>query len=262
MERNPNTSYRRSGYYNRKPASEWPHILLFYVLPFLVFNSILFYCAINKPKLSVNVADTNDYLTTEITLTVNSWFPVKSVTMTMDGEELELVKGKKRTYTTTVSKNGSIEARVVNLNGMPANTFEHVNVLDDNPPAFEQAEILDGVVTLTLSDSQSGVNFDSIYAVNSTGEQITPLTVDRSTNTLTYEMDSAGLSVYAQDKAGNEVQGAFTSHKEGDVETLEGGASGLEDGEAGISGEAAGGSQDAGAASSPEADEEQQITIQ
>ncbi len=107
---------------------------------------------------------------------------------------------------------------------MPASLFEHVNVLDDNPPSFSNTQIQDGIVTLSVEDTQSGINFDSIYALNSAEQRVEPLTVDRSTNTLSFEMDPAGLHVYAQDKAGNEVQGTFTSHKEGDVETLEGGA--------------------------------------
>lgn len=231
MEHYQTSPYRRSGRYQKKQGSEWTHILLFYVLPFLIFNGILFFCVTAKPKIAVTVADTNDYLSTEVTLTVKSWFPTKSVSMVIDGEEVELEKGKKRTYTTTIYKNGSIEASVVNLNGMPASVFEHVNVLDDNPPSFENTQILDGVVTLTVGDSQSGINFDSIYALNSAEQRVEPLTVDRSTNTLSFEMDPAGLHVYAQDKAGNEVQGTFTSHKEGNVETLEGGADGaLEDG--------------------------------
>ncbi len=224
MERYQKSSPKRTGRHSKKQPGEWSRILLFYVLPFLIFNGILLYCVIAKPKISVTVADTNDYLSTEVSLTVKSRFPTKSVTMVMDGEELTLEKGRQRTYTTTVYKNGSIEARVVNLNGMPTSVFEHVNVLDDNPPTFEQADIQDGIVTLSLSDSQSGVNFDSIYAVNSDGQKIAPLTVDRSSNTLSYEMDPAGLYVYAQDKAGNEVQGTFTSHKEGELETIEGGA--------------------------------------
>lgn len=223
MEQYQRSDYRKSGRYSKK-SSDWPHILLFYVLPFLVFNSILFFCVITKPKAELVVADTNDYLSTEVTLTVKSWFPTKSVHMVMDGEELEVTKGKKRTYTATVYKNGSIEASIVNLNGMPASIFEHVNVLDDNPPAFDSTDIQDGIVTLILSDSQSGINFDSIYAVNSQEQQIAPLTVDRSSNTLTYEMDPEGLHVFAQDRAGNEVQGTFTSYKEGDTEHLEGGA--------------------------------------
>ena len=161
-----------------KTQSEWPHILLFYVLPFLVFNSILFVCLTAKPKLNVVVEDTNDYLSTHVVLTVKSFFPTKSVSMTLDGEPLELEKGKHRTYTATVYKNGSIESCVVNLNGMPATVFEHVNVLDDNPPEFSSTDIQDGVVTITLSDSQSGINFDSIYALDSAGERVEPTSVD------------------------------------------------------------------------------------
>lgn len=78
--------------YRRKKQSEWPHILLFYVLPFIVFNSILFFCLTTKPKLSVVVEDTNDYLSTNVVLTVKSFFPTKSVSMTLDGEPLELEK--------------------------------------------------------------------------------------------------------------------------------------------------------------------------
>ncbi len=224
MEQFKESAPRRDRRYRRKNQNEWPHILLFYVLPFIVFNSILFFCLTSKPKMSVVVEDTNDYLSTHVVLTVKSLYPTKSVTMTLDGEALELEKGSHRTYTASVSKNGSIEACVTNLNGMPTTVFEHVNVLDDNPPEFSSAEIQDGVVTITVADSQSGINFDSIYALNSAGERVEPLTADRASNTLSYEMDSAGLHVYARDKADNEVQGTFTSHKEGSVETLEGGA--------------------------------------
>lgn len=113
MERYQNSNYRQPGRYQKKKSDSWSHILLFYVLPFLLFNGILFYCVIAKPKVEVAVADTNDYLSTEVSLTVKSWFPTKSVTMTIDGEEVELEKGKKKTYTTTVYKNGSVEASVV-----------------------------------------------------------------------------------------------------------------------------------------------------
>lgn len=224
MEQYQKSGYRKAGRYQKKQAGDGLHVLLFYVLPFLIFNGLLFLAVIAKPKASLVVADTNDYLSTEVTLTVNSWFPTKSVLMTLDGESLELTKGKKRTYTATVYKNGSVEANIVNLNGMPLMIYDHVNVLDDNPPAFDNTDIMDGVVTLTISDSQSGINFDSIYAVNSKEERVEPLTIDRSSNTLSFEMDSAGLHVYAQDRAGNEVQGTFTSYKEGGTERVEGGA--------------------------------------
>lgn len=203
------------------PEDGWLHVLLFYVLPFVVFNGFLFLIVTATPDMSVTVSDTHDYLSTEVVVTVNSKFPSGEPTATLDGEPLELVKGKKRTYTATVYKNGSVEANVKNVNGMTATAFEQVNVLDDNAPTMENTSVSDGILTLTVTDSQSGINFDSIYALNSANERVEPLTVNRSANTLTYEMDSKGLHVFAQDKAGNEVHGTFTSRKEGSVETLE-----------------------------------------
>ena len=207
--------------YQKNPGDGWLHILLFYMLPFIVFNGLLFFCVTAKPAMSITVADTNDYLSTEITVAVTSKFPSGEPTVTLDGEPLELVKGKNRTYKTTVYKNGSIEANVKNMNGMTATVFEHVSVLDDNPPSMENTSVTDGVLTLTVTDSQSGINFDSIYALDSSNERVEPLTVNRSTNTISYEMDPAGLQVFAMDRAGNEVHGSFTSRKEGDTETLE-----------------------------------------
>lgn len=223
MDYSKRSSYPKNNRYRKKQGSEWGTILLFYVLPFLIVNSIIFFCATTRPRVEIAIADTNDYLSTQVTVTIKSWFPTKDIQFSMTGEKLEAEKGKNRTYTMTVTKNGTIEASVTNINGMNTTASEHVNVLDDIQPNIENTEIADGIVTLTVTDSQSGVNFDSIYAEDSKGERLAPLTVDRSTATLSFEMDPAGLHVYAQDKAGNEVLGNFTSHKEGDVEQLEGG---------------------------------------
>ena len=58
-------------------------------------------------------------------------------------------------------------------------------------------------------------------------------------------MDPSGLHVFAQDKAQNQVQATFTSHKEGDTETLDGG---VLDGEEGAGAEAGGETAGANAA--------------
>ena len=215
------TSSRRRTRYQKDPSDSWQHILLFYILPFVLFNGLLFYCVTTAPRLTVTVADTTDYLSTEVQVSITSLFPSKEPTVTIDGEALELTREKNRTYTAQVYRNGSIEANVKNINGMSSTAFELVSVLDDTPPSLEDASIADGVVTLTVKDSQSGVAFDTIYAMNAANEKVEPLSVDRSSNTLSYEIDLSGLHVYAQDKAGNEVHGTFTTRKEGDVERLE-----------------------------------------
>lgn len=239
MERYRTSSTRRSRYQN-DPDDGWLHILLFYILPFVVFNGLLYLCVMTKPSLAITVGDTHDYLSTEITVSVTSRFPSDMPTVTLDGEPLELTKEKNRTYKATIYKNGSIEANVKNKNGMMATVFEQVNVLDDVPPAIENTNVSDGVLTLTVTDSQAGINFDSIHAVDSNNQPVAPVAENRTTNTVSYKMDSNGLHVYAQDKAGNEVHGTFTSRKEGGVETLETNVD-EQDGDAGDAASSAGG---------------------
>lgn len=205
----------------KNTIAEWRQILLFYVLPFILFNGLLFYAVTVRPALTCTVGDTNDYLSTQVYVNIDSPFPTKELTVTMDGEPLELVKDKNRRYTATVYKNGSIEASVTNFNGMSATVFEQVNVLDDNPPTIEHASIVDGILSLTITDSQAGVDFDSVYALNQAGERIEPLTVNRDTGVLTYKMNSGSISVISLDRAGNEAHSTITANGNGDVQTTE-----------------------------------------
>ncbi len=229
MEYRRKSSYRSSGKYYQSPSGGLQSLILFYILPFVIFNGLLFYCVTSTPKVTLELHDTNDYLTAEAAMTIDSWFPTKSVSVNMDGEELEMTKGKRRTYTIPVTRNGVLEAKVVNLNGMTSTVFRHVNILDDNPPAFENATLEDGTLTLRASDSQSLINPDSIYATDSTGQTRSPLSVERIENTadntinyeILFEMDLNGLHVYIQDKAGNEARRTFLTHKEGNLDVLE-----------------------------------------
>lgn len=229
MEYYQKSSYRSSKKYKQRSSGGLPDLLLFYILPFIVFNSILFYCVASSPKIDLEILDTNDYLSTQASMSIESWFPTKSISFNMDGEELEAVKGKRRTYTVPITRNGVLEVTVVNLNGMSSTVFKHINVLDDIPPSFENATLEDGILTLRVTDSQSLVNSDAIYAVDSAGIQRAPLSVERIEDTidnttaysLTFEMDLNGLHVYVQDKAGNEAQKTFTTHKEGNLDVLE-----------------------------------------
>lgn len=234
MENIKTSSLRRSARYMKKQQNDWGVVLLFYVLPFLVLNGLIFFCVTSQPKIEVTIADTHDYVVTEVTLAVKSFFPTKDIQLRLDDEKLELTKGKKRTYTASITKNGTLEASVTNINGMSAILYEHANILDDLPPNIDYTSDGEGFVFVTVTDSQSGVDFDSIYALDSTGQQVEPLTADRSTNTVSYEIDPAGLHVYAKDKAGNEVQRNFTSHKEGGVETLDSNSSADDDSGSGV----------------------------
>ncbi len=118
MEYYQKSAYRSNKKYKQKSSGGLPDLLLFYILPFIVFNSILFYCVASSPKINLEIQDTKDYLSTQASMTIESWFPTKSISFNMDGEELEPVKDKRRTYSVPITRNGVLEVTVVNLNGM------------------------------------------------------------------------------------------------------------------------------------------------
>lgn len=112
-------------------------------------------------------------------------------------------------------RNGVIEVYAKGINGMTTVKYEHVNILDDVPPAVgEEYAINDGFLTLTLEDSQSGLDFQSVYAVTASGISLLPSSFDKQTSTFIFPITEDGLIVYASDLAGNAMQATFTAHME------------------------------------------------
>jgi hypothetical protein len=163
-----------------------------------------------KPEYEVILGDTNDYVTTSFVIKVKSAFPYKSLTASMDGEPIELTKLSAKSFGADVTRNGVLEFSMINFNGMPAASYEQISILDDNPPTLSDQVIEDGVLTIYLEDSQSGIDESSIYAVSAAGATRRPLTIDKETGELTFSMDPDGLTIHAKDRAGNEVVATCT----------------------------------------------------
>lgn len=198
-----------------KPRSEWMDVLLFYVLPFIAVNGLLFLLVAARPHISIQLIDTKDYKTAKASITVTSILPIKEFSSTQEGSPLDLLKEKSNHYTADISKNGVIEIYAKSINGMTTVQHEHVNILDDVAPAVnDQYFIKDGILTLTLEDSQSGLDYQSVCATNSEGVSFPPASINRQTGTFTFEIGTGGLVIHASDLAGNAMQATFNTHTE------------------------------------------------
>ena len=87
------TTRTRSAMHQRSNPldSDLLQVLLFYILPFIVINSIIFFVVTAKPKYELTVAPTNDYQTTTATFKITSHMPLKNVTITFNSQPLDLV---------------------------------------------------------------------------------------------------------------------------------------------------------------------------
>ena len=214
-------TYRSSRPYKYKSFmdSELIHLLLFYILPFLAVNGVIFFLVTTKPRYELVIGNTNDYRTTEITFSIKSFMPLKEVTIKMDSEPVDLVTACISTYRATIDHNGSLEIYMMNFNGMALLDYEYIDILDNELPVIEDYVFEDGILSFTITDTQSGVDFSSISAVTSSGESILPLSLERTSGRVSFPMDANDrLTVIAKDMCGNEFQTTFSLDPQADTE--------------------------------------------
>ena len=189
---------------DRRASNGIKKFLLFGLLPYIVINGVIFIAVTARPKIAVQVAATNDYRTTEVAFTVKSLLPLKTLTATIEAKEIPFEKNGS-TYTATVDMNGTLYVDAVALNGMHTAQDADISVLDDKKPTIneESCDISGGNLKFTIADSQSGVNFDSIYGIYDGNKEVRPSSYDRETGVVVMPFYTNELQVHAEDMVGN-----------------------------------------------------------
>ena len=85
----------------------------------------------------MTISDTTDYKTLDVSFKVHSLLPLKKMTTTLESQPIEFQK-EKGVYHAVLTNNGTLEVYVLSLNGMQAQDIEHIAVLDDTPPSFDE----------------------------------------------------------------------------------------------------------------------------
>jgi len=202
---------------NSSPLSNrFVRFLLFFLLPYLVINGILFLLLTSAPKIDVRVADTNDYVSTKVNFTVKSLLPLKKLKVTMEGEEVEYEKNGSK-YNLEISKNGTLYIEALALNGMPASIYSDIAMLDDTAPSIDEDScyLEDGNIVFKISDSQSGVNYEAIYGETETGERVDPVKTDKEIGTIVIPMIGDNMTIYYEDMVGNTRQCSISATEVG-----------------------------------------------
>lgn len=204
--RSPKRSSGRSGNENR-----FLHNLLWYVLPFIIFNLLLLFLVTASPRIELTVGDTSDYKTVDVSFKVKSLIPIRKLTTTLESQNIEFKK-EGGVYHASLTNNGALEIYVESWNGMPARQNEHIAVLDDTAPSIDEENVVmeDGKLELIAEDNISGVNYEAVYAVDEAGKKTAPLSYDKETGRITFDLEKGSLTVYLEDMAGNANQAAFS----------------------------------------------------
>ena len=187
------------------------HVLLVYILPFIIVNAIIFYIVTAQPKFEVTLNDSPDYTSAEAIVKIKSIFPRKEFVIKLNEEPLEYEEGEDSTYRAVITQNGTLEVSLTNLNGMNKTEYESINCIDDAPPIITEDDSATGYMSIYVEDLQSGVDFNSIYAVDNNGKTLHPSLSDEGEGLVVFNFDAESLEVHVFDKVGHESIATFTT---------------------------------------------------
>ena len=209
-------SNQRDYYRNSKDPEQkksgFLSILVRYVIPYLIINSIILFFVLATPKLKVNeITETEDPTVRTLLVHVDSILPIKEFTAKLEGKEQNFTK-ENQNYIISITGNGNLRISAKSINGMMQVSNTQVNSFDENPPVIDEDNVIlgSGYVEFTVTDEQSGVDFATIYGIDKDGDNLKPTDIEESSGKVTFSMKSNGLTVYVSDKAGNQITGNFT----------------------------------------------------
>ncbi|MDO4962370.1 MAG: hypothetical protein Q4E57_11080 [Eubacteriales bacterium] len=201
-------------------SNKYVKFLLFYVIPYFVINGIILLLVCSTPSISVELKDTNNYITTEAVFTVKSILPIKELNVSLESEPIEYEKSGS-SYKCTVSKNGTLFIEAKALNGMARSNYTDVGILDDTAPSVDESSIniSRGDLSFTISDTQSGVNYDSIIGIINDSEEIRPADYDKNTGYVTFKIPKMtdSIELRFEDMVGNARSGRISLTTEGSI---------------------------------------------
>lgn len=204
--------YYRNSKDSEQKKSGFLSILVRYVIPYLIINSIILFFVLATPKLKVNeVTETEDPTVRTLLVHVDSILPIKEFTAKLEGKEQNFTK-ENQNYIISITGNGNLRISAKSINGMMQLSNTQVNSFDENPPVIDEDNVIlgSGYVEFTVTDDQSGVDFATIYGIDKDGDNLKPTDIEESSGKVTFSMKSNGLTVYVSDKAGNQITGNFT----------------------------------------------------
>ena len=139
-------------------------------------------------------------------LKVDTWFPIHTITATIDGEDMPVFENSDGDYVIKAKKNGVMEVTVTLWNNQFDKQTVTVSDCDEMYPILEYTELNENNITIYLRDEQSGINYKSAYAIDYDGNKIYPTSYDEASNSITFPYDQIDTYIYVSDNAGNKTK--------------------------------------------------------
>lgn len=120
-----------------------------------------------------------------------------------NGDSIRAEDLSDRRFRAIVHKNGYYRIVINVSNGKKTEKAVRVDCIDTTPPAAVDLAMDGGRVTITFEEDGSGVDFDSVYCVSTSGILTRPESYDEERMTAVFRLTEEDNVLYFADKAGN-----------------------------------------------------------
>ena len=179
-------------------------LFLGFLIPYLLINGIIFFIYTEVPRINIK-EQTDDKQLSKIEFTIDSKLPIIDVKVECLNEEVPYTKSG-NVYSIDASTAGTYKITAKALNQLSAVSSCSIESLDDNAPIIhsENAIIANGTITITISDNQNALNYDSIYAKDENGNMLSAISIDQNTGSVQFNVSGlSSIIIHAEDMSGN-----------------------------------------------------------
>ena len=188
----------------RKRKKKKAESILFYIIPFVIINYIIFRLATAQPDFDLTINDCVDDRSVTFSVKMTGPLPVSDFRVLLDDVPVEMTDAGSGTYTATVTKNGTLEVSAGYFNGMVKTQYERISTIDDEPPTVVGHEMNGTFLTVSFADSQCGVDLATAYALDSDGTTLMPIELSEENMSARFQTLSDSLDIHIKDMNGNE----------------------------------------------------------
>lgn len=136
----------------------------------------------------------------------NRLMPIRHVTAEINGKSIPVHDRGDRVYSVEPDINGTMSVTVELSNRQYLTKNIEVGAVDTENPELVSSEVVDGKANLYLKDTGSGIDYDTIYALDAAGNRVYPLSVDKEKGLVIFDYPETEIHVYISDKAENVLQ--------------------------------------------------------
>ncbi len=137
------------------------------------------------------------------TFTVDSFVPIDTATAQIGDKSIPVLQDGPRSYYILPTANGHMDVTVNFTTRRSVTQSVDVTDVDRDVPELISSKTEGTKVFLYVQDSGSGINWNKVYALDSSGNTVQPSSYNGITGELLFDYPDSYLNVYIPDRTGN-----------------------------------------------------------